>query len=1005
MKGQEITSYGRNAGKNPAPRFSIQMSEVQTMSDAAGPGPNELNITKPVSVWKKEIELDGRSVLTGLGKMGLKGASLDWSGVGEAAFDILGSSGLAKAPGEVGFLLVYRSFISAITKLGAEYADLFGKNLDDTLFDKVSREFEADFEKIEITINYDFFNRPGEAAWLRELKTLLSQWLSGLGMSSDNTGIVSSRLREFFVFELNNIWREKPEEYASLKDFFDSPFIKASEEERGWQLYKQEIIKQVHDRMFAEPFGVSEVYIPLRAYFKKKEDKDPEKIESKSSAEERIVFDLDTDFQHWVNHFSRQTAIRVVNGGPGSGKSTFAKIFAAWVVRNTDIPLVYVPLHLFNIKDDLYEAMAAFIRGNSYLSGNPLDPQHGKKRLLIIFDGLDELAFQGKTAQDVANAFVDEVLRKIDHNNSQECEHQVVITGRPIAIETVAHKLRREKQVLHVLPYLVDHEFEEFKDPGGLLETDQRQEWWKNYGRLPQKKNYKKLPKALSRDTLTDITAQPLLNYLVALTFESDQVRFTDDTTLNEIYEGLIKEVYQRRYENERVTVGELDEDQFIRVLEEIALAMWHGGERRASMKSIMAKCEKGGVGKHLKAFSDGARSGVTKLLTAFYFRPSGREDDGDQAFEFTHKSFGEYLTARRLSRFFEVLLDEVSRHDDDSDRGWSIRTALEKWGELFQVTAMDHDLLRFIRNEFHKFDKTALARHQETVARMLAHAINQGFPIRSIIPDAGYYETLTLVKNSEEALLAVHSSVANLTKSVSNLTLKNSSCFRKWLSLHRAQVENSSGSFSFGFMGYLGLQGHNFTLMNLYQANFSNSDLNKAEIKGAYLPFSNFTSAQINDVSFNNTDFFGANFAMANLIRTDLEGANLIRTNLNGARLNRANLTSAKLINAKLNGVDLTAAKLTNANLTGAKLTGAKLTNALLAGAKLEMVDLKGADLINANLTTADLREVKLTNANLTWANLTEADLTGADLTGADLKGANLEGAIMPDGTIYKEE
>jgi hypothetical protein len=42
---------------------------------------------------------------------------------------------------------------------------------------------------------------------------------------------------------------------------------------------------------------------------------------------------------------------------------------------------------------------------------------------------------------------------------------------------------------------------------------------------------------------------------------------------------------------------------------------------------------------------------GFSRLIAAFYFQATERDTVSGQAFEFTHKSFGEYLTARRLVR------------------------------------------------------------------------------------------------------------------------------------------------------------------------------------------------------------------------------------------------------------------------------------------------------------------------------------------------------------------
>ena len=229
----------------------------------------------------------------------------------------------------------------------------------------------------------------------------------------------------------------------------------------------------------------------------------------------------------------------------------------------------------------------------------------------------------------------------------------------------MATKLREKKQISSVLPYFVaEEERDKYHDPDGLPAEDQRQIWWQRYGKAAGK-DYSALPADLGREHLAEITAQPLLNYLVALSYDRKTIKFTDKTTLNQIYADLIKAVYCRQYdEGGRVNscAGGLEEGKFLRVLEEIALAVWHGDGRTATVSSIREKFTAGGIERYLEQFQEGAKAGVTRLLTAFYFRQSENHQDGDPTFEFTHKSFGEYLTARRIVRLLLVIQEELQR-------------------------------------------------------------------------------------------------------------------------------------------------------------------------------------------------------------------------------------------------------------------------------------------------------------------------------------------------------
>ncbi len=60
-----------------------------------------------------------------------------------------------------------------------------------------------------------------------------------------------------------------------------------------------------------------------------------------------------------------------------------------------------------------------------------------------------------------------------------------------------------------------NHEYREYSDEAHLLDRDQRNDWWKKYAVATQRE-FGEMPTDLDRGTLTEITAQPLLNYLVA---------------------------------------------------------------------------------------------------------------------------------------------------------------------------------------------------------------------------------------------------------------------------------------------------------------------------------------------------------------------------------------------------------------------------------------------------------------------------------------------------------
>ncbi|MGD1918262.1 MAG: hypothetical protein ACFCAD_04880, partial [Pleurocapsa sp.] len=187
----------------------------------------------------------------------------------------------------------------------------------------------------------------------------------------------------------------------------------------------------------------------------------------------------------------------------------------------------------------------------------------------------------------------------------QHIHLQVIIIGSPIIISSNQILIRKSLQILHILPYFIpENKRDNYLVQNNLLEEDRRNLWWRKYGEATGN-NYAKMPAELSLDNLLEITSQPLLNYLVALSYRrskddsidpKNKIVFSKDTNLNAIYKDLLKSVYDRGWEKKQhPTLKEVEYPQFVRILEEIALAAWHGYGRTITVREIEAYCENSG--------------------------------------------------------------------------------------------------------------------------------------------------------------------------------------------------------------------------------------------------------------------------------------------------------------------------------------------------------------------------------------------------------------------------
>jgi hypothetical protein len=359
----------------------------------------KLKVKKPVSNLFKPVKADFKNLFKALAKGVGHTATGNWLELGGDAVETLSALGLTTEPGELAFLLIRRSLTMAAFELvGDSASQLSDKTAAeaDTLVDSLDLSIAAKY----VNVDRKFLDRPGELPVIDSFKTLLSDWLKGLGIEESAADAIAGRLPTYFVYALNQEWRRNSKSYGPLLDALNTPFAKAGDREWAWAQYSALLEKRIHEPVFDEPFSLSQIYVPLSAYYSKerpRKELDVDALRDERQKRRHVVIDLQEELETWVGSADAQDAIRVISGGPGSGKSSFARVFAAGVAqRRSKLRVLFVPLHLIDASKDLVEEIGRFVREDGGLVGNPLDPESPEPNLLVIFDGLDELAGQGR---------------------------------------------------------------------------------------------------------------------------------------------------------------------------------------------------------------------------------------------------------------------------------------------------------------------------------------------------------------------------------------------------------------------------------------------------------------------------------------------------------------------------------------------------------------------------------------------------------------------------------
>lgn len=637
----------------------------------------------------------------------------------------------------------------------------------------------------------------------------------------------------------------------------------------------------------------------------------------------------------------------------------------------------------------MIDSIKNFLTNSELLKINPFESE----KLIIIFDGLDELAMQGKTISESANGFIREIQRQVTTFNTTKLKLQVLISGRDIIIQQNENEFRKEKQIFRLLPYFLDERerknIEPFKDSKRLLNIDQRDIWWKKYGKL-KGGNYLSLPAELKKEELDDITSQPLLNYLIALSYERGAIDFHNETNLNTIYEDLLLGVFNRAYDGEDNThrsLSNIDLEDFKRILEEIGLSTWHGDGRKTTVSEIQSHFKESGLIKLLNDFTKDAEKGVVSLLASFYFKKSSESNTGDETFEFTHKSFGEYLTATRILAFVDRVHENYSKNIEHkySEEGWSIQESLFRWIKIFSIKEIDRDLHKFIDNGIqliYQKDKSKLEGYQQVINTFMNYVLTNGLPLEMFSSRESTFIENKLSINAEKALLILHGTISQYTNIVSTIEVANNASFGEWSSRLLGQ-RKTGDEFIMNYFNNLDLSSSILYIKDFYEINLRNTNLSSA-----MLSHSNFIGATMININFEFAYLQGANFKRANLRNSNLKEAQLVETNFRAANLRGSNLSDAVFGNDN----EFTSGIHTSKS---SDLSEANLIETDFSDAKLVGVNLRNADCKKADFTRADLRNADLSGANFKGADLSEANLTGAIFKKSDLRGSKLEKTI----------
>jgi len=205
----------------------------------------------------------------------------------------------------------------------------------------------------QLKIPYDFFDNPQSAEAYQLLRYVFHKSRANYRPSKkENEAVFKARFDSAFRSAVWNIWSARAPIFEELARTLDSPAAKTADFERQWQAYRESLIREFHvDPVFGQEetnVSLGQLFVPLRCFWREMvepvNDEKSFERERQFREESYHVLRLQDELDQWLDNGNEADWLRLIGGGPGSGKSTSAKAFAARVALREDLRPIFIPL-------------------------------------------------------------------------------------------------------------------------------------------------------------------------------------------------------------------------------------------------------------------------------------------------------------------------------------------------------------------------------------------------------------------------------------------------------------------------------------------------------------------------------------------------------------------------------------------------------------------------------------------------------------------------------------
>jgi uncharacterized protein YjbI with pentapeptide repeats len=790
----------------------------------------------------------------------------------------------------------------------------------------------------------------------KALGTMILKATTGSDLGVDT---LDERFRQALRTGSSRTLCEDPVYFRVLEDGLTGLAGEGARRDGHWARHANWISYQYTDAPIFSPdeeeiIPLEAVYLPPRCFWhqtKKNEKEDGTEVLHKTAH----VANLHRIAHDWLASDARHNPIRVVTGGPGSGKSSFARAFAHEVIQRGAHRVLFLQLQHMRLTGSLHDDIARYVdrrdtstghSGSPGLPGNPLDwRKTDEVPILMIFDGLDELSTKDEEGERYARELLLALKLMLSPMNTDGTPIRALVLGRNLACEAAmtAANIPLE-HMLNVAPITkMDHATcmmrfpdDDIRDPDHLMDADQRVNYWKNWATL-KGLNSKEIPGAITSTSMRELTVEPLLLHLLIISkFCGDDWEIAANNK-NVVYEDILQKIFERNKNKAHFRAAGVDEPLFFEFMECLGIAAWRGNGRTGD-ENDFRQIRKLHLNRERK-FKDFPAASLKSVALNIHTRAG--QEDASSGFEFIHKSFGEYLAARGL--LYHALKTATALEENEPE------DLEQQWCQIIGFAELTPEIISFLYDEARlKLTPDTAAKQKNSLTELINWVLINGFSVNKLEPELSWNELATQQRCAISALIASASAMATVIP------------IGDWdtVEFHAPWTVNIHWP-----------QSHRFS---------TKDQLNKigvsveAPVIGA-LRRLNFSDQYLWDAGLSRTNLAGTDFRCAVIIR-----GRFIGCNLEGANLSLVEGAYTEFIDASLMGCDL--------------------SNSSFEKAKFKSVDMRHCNLRGINFSHADASNVDIfRRVNVGFGSDVDGsiNLEGADLTQANLSGADLSGVI----------